>query len=267
MSGYVLPRLAAHDIPHGSLMNAVVLTHSGLRFTSIDTCTNSANVVRNQATFPCAKLFRHISKIIRMGAEKQVIGPNAQPHVTGVAHEQGRVANRPVMQFIRKAMRRYDGYLRAKVDATVARFFVRFAGPQPAGVSLTHSRPEPLFSGNPSSHTSTRITAKLCRSVFLFVLRQNKRVSASRTGKRFGGTSRPCRALNRTEIALAFLKRYKKREESSPTMGTLTRKFATLSRHLISNQMGVTAPDVPASRGFFTFNSITLPGVYLMKEV
>lgn len=259
MSGYVLPRLAAHDIPHGSLMNAVVLTHSGLRFTSIDTCTNSANVVRNQATFPCAKLFRHISKIIRMGAEKQVIGPNAQPHVTGVAHEQGRVANRPVMQFIRKAMRRYDGYLRAKVDATVARFFVRFAGPQPAGVSLTHSRPEPLFGRDTADGSRARMTAIPRASLFLFPLRQVKGLAtllACECGPRSPG---PGRTSSRAEIAVSLLQLLKERKEIVSAVGALVRNSGTWGVRLTGHHKpllcGVSPGQLPLHRASLLYQN------------
>lgn len=267
MLGNMLPRFTVHDIAHGGLVNTIVSPHRCLRLTCSNTSANNTNVIREQSTLPSSKFLCHIRHVVMVGSKEQMVGANTKSYITGVTNLKARLNNRAKMQLVGIAVGRNDAFRGAKFYATIARFLVRRTRPQPACFSLMNPRPETLLDGNSPAYPGARITTELSGSLLLLPFRQSKRRTALFTGKGGLGTSGPGRTPSRTKISLALADRLEKREESSPTMGTLTRKFATLSRHLISNQMGVTAPDVPASRGFFTFNSITLPGVYLMKEV
>jgi hypothetical protein len=81
----------------------------------------------------------HVTVVIRRRAKEQMVWSNAIPSVALMAnHEAERDGSD--MDFVRKAMHSELLVSQPKIPVTLVAFC---SGPQPAGISLSHSRPEP----------------------------------------------------------------------------------------------------------------------------
>lgn len=92
-----------------------------------------------------APLAEHVTDIVGLGANKQVVWPNASAHVAMMAHEQAS-RNWSVVQFIREAMRWHRPPAWQMSDAPIA-VWHRSARPEPATGRLLHHCPEAFFRG------------------------------------------------------------------------------------------------------------------------
>lgn len=157
----MLPRFAELDPRNRGLANAELCTYLSLSHSAA--VKEGADFTDSMGTKPCisvslspnqtlspgapATLGNHVSHIVKLRAEKQVVRPDAARVITAMQYLK-TFWNRAVRQFIRVSMSSHCPATRADTDAQLPVSKTRdTAIPQPAVFGLLNFRPKTILSG------------------------------------------------------------------------------------------------------------------------